>query len=76
MCIRDRLWIAAFFGLTALLGFIAATGLFLIAFYSVKANLDIRQTAAYTMACVALLLVFKVALNLELPEGLISLWFH
>ena len=65
------LWVGGLYGLTALIGFIPAIIVFMIAFFTLRAQTDWKKTSLLTAGGVAILFLFGRFLNLYLPEGLI-----
>ncbi len=69
---RNTAWFGAFLGAAGIVGFIPGTAMFFIAFLKFKAQCSAQQTAALTVAAVAILLLFTNVLIVELPEGLLE----
>lgn len=65
------LWIGGLYLMSVLIGFIPATMLFFIAFFTIKANTNVWRTALLTAAGSGVLLLFGYFLNLEFPQGML-----
>jgi TctA family transporter len=65
-------WFGALLLLSSLLGFILALGIFMLAFFAVRARLRWYMILLYTGAGIGLLCVMAHALNRDFPPGLLQ----
>ncbi|MET3923910.1 tripartite tricarboxylate transporter permease [Devosia sp. 2618] len=70
------LWLSAFVGLIALVGYFLALVLFFIAFLRIVGKLNWWRTAALTAVAAAVVLTLASALNMIMPEGLLQDYFY
>jgi putative tricarboxylic transport membrane protein len=68
-------WFAAFITITGLLGFIWGSLCFFVAFLRSKAQVNWQRVIVLSAAALAMLLVLTNLLFVELPGGLLSLYF-
>lgn len=67
-------WVGALFGLVVVVGFIAGSFVYLVAFYRLQAGQDWLRTTAYAVVVwVFAVVVFKAVLNTPLYEGLLGI---
>lgn len=66
------LWIGGLYVLSVIIGFIPAIMVFFITFFTLKAQTSFWRTAALTAAGVSILLLFGYFLNLEFPQGILT----
>ena len=65
-------WFAGLLLATSLLGFILALGLFLLAFFRVRAGLDWLRVIGFTAAGIAFMCFMAWLLNRDFPPGLLQ----
>lgn len=71
---RAAFWFVLLFGLTALLGFVLALSIFVIAFLRMRAGLALPKALIYCAACVAFMMYLGHMLTLDFPAGLLQQW--
>ncbi|MBO6759245.1 MAG: tripartite tricarboxylate transporter permease [Roseibium sp.] len=65
-------WFATLLGLTILLGFILALGLFLLVFFRVRAGMSWAKSAMFTGAGLSFMIAMGWVLNRDFPPGLLQ----
>ena len=71
---RAAFWFVLLVGLTALLGFVLALAIFVIAFLRMRAGLALPKALIYCAACVAFMMYLGHMLTLDFPAGLLQQW--
>lgn len=69
---RSAFWFVFLFAMTALLGFVLALAIFMIAFLRLKAGLAWYKALIYCSACVIFMMVLGHMLTLDFPAGLLQ----
>ncbi len=65
-------WFAFLLGLTSLVGFILALGVFLVSFLRIRASLDWPKVVMYSVAGIAFMCFMAWTLNRDFPPGLLQ----
>jgi len=69
---RSAFWFVLLMAMTALLGFVLALTIFVIAFLRLRAELSIAKSLIYCAACVIFMMFLGHMLTLDFPAGLLQ----